>query len=62
MGGILRSQETHFTPRGDGKQNYDGGAYIIDWINQSIWSEKKGGEQQTVMTLAADSEKARHAH
>lgn len=60
--GILRSYETHFTPPTDGKLNYDGGADIIDRINQSIWSEKKGGERRILMTLAAAPEKAWNAH
>lgn len=60
--GFLEASEIHFTPRGDGKLNYDGGAYIIDWINQSIWSGKKGGAQETVMTLEEDSERAWNAH
>lgn len=60
--GCLEVSETHFTPRADGRLNYDGGAYIIERINQSIWSEKKGGAQETVMTLAEDSEGAWNAH
>lgn len=60
--GFLEVIETNFTPHGDGKLNYDSRAYIIDQINQSIWNEKKGGEQETVMTLVEDSERAWNAH